>query len=116
MRRILINRKNNISLKSVKRNGLENLKNLKGLSEYTNNMQDVCKNFGEQNPTKCNVLIVFDDVIVYMISNKETSQNMTGCFIIGKNIKFFNVCVTQSFFAAPKNVRLKQTHFLLLQI
>ena len=47
MRRILINRKNNISLKSVKRNGLENLKNLKGLSEYTNNMQDVCKNFGE---------------------------------------------------------------------
>ena len=41
--------------------------------EYSNNMQDVYKNIEEYNPDKKHkVLIVFDDMIADMISNKKT--------------------------------------------
>ena len=41
-------------------------------------MQDVYKNIEEYNPgRKCNLLIVFDDVIADMISNKKLNQIVT---------------------------------------
>ena len=50
------------------KNGLENLKDLKACIEYSNNKQDVYKNMEEYNPCrKCNVLIVFDNMIADMI-------------------------------------------------
>ena len=62
----------NILLKKCENNNLEDLKGLKTLTEYSNNMQDVFKNIEEYNPGRiCNVLIVFDDMIADMISNKN---------------------------------------------
>ena len=43
--------------------------------EYSNNMQDVYKNTEEYNPgRKFHVLIVFDDIIANIISNKKLNQ------------------------------------------
>ena len=40
--------------------------------EYSSNMQNVYKNIEHYNPDrKCNVLIIFDDMIADMISNKK---------------------------------------------
>ena len=48
------------------------MKNLKTLIKYSNNMQDVYKNIEEYNSgRKCNVLILFNDMITDMISNKN---------------------------------------------
>ena len=45
----------------------------KAFIEYSNNMPDVYKNIEEYNPDKKHkVLIVFDDMIADMISNKKT--------------------------------------------
>ena len=45
-------------------------------------MQDVYKNFEEYNPgKKCKVLIVFDDLIPDMISNKKPNPVVTELFI-----------------------------------
>ena len=59
-------------LKKREKYGLENLKDPKILIEYSNNMQDVYKTIEEYNPSrKCNVLIVFNDIIANMICNKK---------------------------------------------
>ena len=48
------------------------MKNLKTLIKYSNNMQDVYKNIEEYNSDrKCNVLIVFNDMIADITSNKN---------------------------------------------
>ena len=53
------------------RNGLESLENLMDLIGYLNNMKQVYRNIEEYNPgRKCNLLIVFDDMITDMIINK----------------------------------------------
>ena len=41
-------------------------------------MEDIYKNIEKYNPDrKCNVLIVFDDIIVDMISIKKLNQRVT---------------------------------------
>ena len=66
---------------------LKNLRDPSAFIEYTNNMQDVYKNIEEYNPsTKCNVLIVFDDMIADMISNKKLSPVVTELLIRGKQL------------------------------
>ena len=58
-------------MKNVK-DDLENLEDPKVFIEYSNNIQYVYKNNGEyKSSRKCNVLIVFDDKIADMISNKK---------------------------------------------
>ena len=57
---------------------LENLKNANALIKCSNEMLDVYKNIEEHNPNrKCNVLIVFDDMISDMPSNKELNPIVT---------------------------------------
>ena len=49
-------------------------------------MQDVYKNIEEYNPSlECNVLIVFDDVVADMISNKKLNPVVTELFIKTKH-------------------------------
>ena len=58
----------NIFLIKVK-NDLENLKNPKIVTEYSNNIQDVYKNIEEFNPDKKrNVVIISDAMVAYIIS------------------------------------------------
>ena len=53
------------------RNDLESLENLMDLIGYLNNMKQVYRNIEEYNPgRKCNLLIVFGDMITDMIINK----------------------------------------------
>ena len=57
---------------------LENLKNPNALIKCSNDMLDVYKNIEEHNLNrKCNVLIVFDDMISDMLSNKELNPIVT---------------------------------------
>ena len=64
-------------MKKLANNSLKNLKDPKAFAEYPNNMH-VYKSIEECNPnTKCNMLIVFDDIITTMISNKMLSLVVT---------------------------------------
>ena len=52
--------------------GIENLKNPKEFIDYSQKIDDVYKNMKEFNPTKKRrVLIVFDDMIAGIESNKK---------------------------------------------
>ena len=66
------------------------MKDPRAFVEYSNNMQDVYKDIEEYNPRKqFDILRVFDDVIVDMLSNKKLNPIVTELFIREKNIFLF---------------------------
>ena len=73
--------------------------------EYSTDIKDVFRNIEEYNPgKKRKVSIVFDDMIVDMISNKKLSPIVTELFIRGRKVNIFLVFITQSHFKVPKEV------------
>ena len=81
-------------------------------------MQDVYKNIGEYNPgKKCKVLIVFDDMVADMISNKKKlNPRVTELFIRHTKLNISLSFITQSYFKVPKDVTLNSTHFFIMEI
>ena len=61
--------------------GLKYLNDSKAFIEYSNDMDGICKNIEEHNPNKKQkILIVFDDMIGDMLSNKRLKTN-NNCII-----------------------------------
>ena len=62
--------------------GLKYLNDLKAFTEYSNYMDDIYKNIEEFNPKKKRkILIVFDDMITDMLSNKKLNPIVRELFI-----------------------------------
>ena len=98
----------------MQKNSLENLKDPKA---FTNNMPEVCKNIEEYNPSrKYNILIVLDDMIADMISNKKLSPIVTELFIRERKLNISTAFFTKSYFQVPKDGRLNLTHFFIMKI
>ena len=77
----------------------------------------VYKNIDEYNPDKKQkILIVFDDIITDMLSNKKLNPIVTELFIRRKKLNISLVFITQSYFAVPKNIRLNSTHYFVMKI
>ena len=77
--------------------GLDHFKDPRAFIEYSNHMQDVCKNIEDYNPgKKCKILIVFDDMIADMISNKKRNPVATELFIRGRKLNISIVFIIQS--------------------
>ena len=68
-------------------------------------MDDIYKIIEEYNPNKRRkILIIFDDIIVDMLSNKILNPIVTELFIRGRKINITLVFITQFYFAVPKNI------------
>ena len=97
--------------------GLKYLNDSKAFIEYSNDMDDIYKNIEEYNPNKKRkILIVFDDMIADMLSNKKLNPIVTELFIRGRKLNISLVFITQSYFAVPKNIRLNSTHYFIMKI
>ena len=91
---------------------LKHLNFIKASIEYSNDMDGIYKNIEEYNPNKKRkILIVFDDVISDMLSNKYLNQIVTELFIIGRKLNNPLVFITKSYFAAPN-----WTYYFFMQI
>ena len=89
----------------------------KALIEYSNDMDDIYKNIEEYNPNKnCKILIIFDEIIVDMFSNKKLNPIVTELFIRGRKLNISLVFITQSYFAMPKNIRLNSTRHFIMKV
>ena len=55
-------------------------------------------------------------MIVDMINNKKFNPVVTELFIRGRKRNISIVFITQSYFKAPKDVRLISTHFFIMKI
>ena len=65
-------------------------------------MDCIHKNIEEHNPNKKQkILIVFDDIIADMLSNKKLNPIITELFIKGKKLNISLVFITQSYFTRP---------------
>ena len=62
------------------------------------------------------MLIVFDDMIADMIHNKKLDSIVTELFMRGRKLNISLVFIMQSYFKAPKDVRLNTTHFFIAKI
>ena len=62
------------------------------------------------------MLIVFDDVIDDMLSNKKLHPIVTELFIRGRKLNIALVFITQSYFKVPKYVRLNTTHYFIMKV
>ena len=89
----------------------------KAFIEYSNDMHNVYKNINHYNPDKENkILIVLDDMIADMISNKKLNSIVTELFIRVRKLNISLVFITQSYFKVPKDVGLNTIHFLIMKI
>ena len=89
----------------------------KAFVEYSNNMDDIYKNIEEYNPNKKReILIIFNDMIADMLSNKKLNPIVTELFIRDRKLSIFLAFIIQSYFAVPKNIRLNSTHCFIMKI
>ena len=64
---------------------------------------------------KLEILIVFDDMITDMISNKKRQSINTELFIRARKLNIFLIFITQSFFEVP-NKCLNSMHCFVIKI
>ena len=70
-------------------------------------MDDIYKNIEKYNSNrKRKILIVFDDMIDNILSNKKLNPIVTELFIRGRKINISLVFITQSYFSVPNNIRI----------
>ena len=97
--------------------GIENLKNPKAVTDYSQTIDDVYKNLEDYNSTtKRRVLIVFDDMIADMESNKTLGPKVTELFLRGRKRNISLVFISQSYFKVPETIRLNATHYFIMKI
>ena len=91
---------------------LKHFNDPKAFIEYSNNIEDVYKNIDEYNiDKKSKISIFFGHMISDMINNKNLNSVVTELFIRGRKLNISLVCITQSYFKVPKDVRQKNSIF-----
>ena len=61
-------------------------------------------------------MIVFDDMIADIMTNKIFQAIIKELFIRCRKLNISLVLITQSYISVPKNVRLNSTHYLIMKI
>ena len=85
--------------------------------ECSNTMDDVYENIDDYNPNrKRKILIVFDDMIADIMSNKKFQAIIKELFIRCRKLNISLVFITQSYFSVPKDVELNSTQYLIMKI
>ena len=80
-------------------------------------MDDVYENIHDYNSSrKRKILIVFDDMIADIMTNKRFQSIIKELFIRCRKLNISLAFITQSYFSVPKDVRLNSTHYLIMKI
>ena len=64
---------------------------------------------------KRKILIVFDDMISHVMSDKKAQQVLKELFIRCRKLNI-SLFLTQSYFSVPKDVRLNCTHYIIFKL
>ena len=80
-------------------------------------MDDVNENTDDYNLNrKIKILIVFDDMIADIKSNKTFQAIIEELFSRSRKFNISLAFITQSYFSVPKYIRLNLTHYLIMKI
>ena len=109
--------KYNFLINKQESTGLKRFNDSKAFIEYLNDMDDIYKNIEEHNPSKKHkILIVSDDMIADILSNKKLNPKLTELFIRGRKLNISLVFITQSYLTVPKNIKLNSAHYFIMKI
>ena len=109
--------KDQLSINGREKVGIEILKNPKAFIDYSRKSYDVYKTLEDYNPTtKKRVLIVFDNMIADMKSNKNLNPEVTELLLRGGKLNICLIFISQSYFKIPKTIRLNATHYFTMKI
>ena len=104
-------------IKKREQAGIKNLKDKNVFIEYSNNMDDIYDDINDYNKKrKRKVLIIFDDMISHIMSNKKAQQVLKELFIRCRKLNISLCFLTQSYFSVPKDVRLNCTHYIIFKL
>ena len=106
-----------ILIKKCKDAGIKHLNDPNAFIKCSNTMDDVYENIHDYNSNrKRKILIVFDDMIADIMTNKRFQAIIKELFIRCRKLNISLVFLTQSYFSVPKEVRLNSTHYLIMEI
>ena len=85
--------------------------------EYSDSMDDIYDDINDYNKKrKRKVLIVFDDMISHVMSDKKAQQVLKELFIRCRKLNISLYFLTQSYFSVPKDVRLNCTPYIIFKL
>ena len=94
--------------------GIQHLNDSSAFVPCSNTMDDVYENIDHYNPRrKRKILIVFDDMISDIMTNKKIQAIIKELFIRYRKLNISLVFIIQSYFSVPKVVRLNSTRYLI---
>ena len=97
--------------------GIKHVNNPNAFIECSNAMDNVYENINDYNPNRDKkVLIVFDDMIPDIMTNKKFQAIIKELFIRCRKLNILLVFITQSYFFVPKDVILNSTHYFIMKI
>ena len=106
-----------ILIKKRKDAGIKHLNDPNAFIECSNTMDDVYENINDYNPIrKRKKLIVFDDMIADIMTNKKFQAIIKELFIRCRKLNISLIFITQSYFSVPKDARLKKTHYFIMKM
>ena len=86
---------------------MKNFNDPSAFIEYSNTMDDVYNNIDDYNTNrKGKNLIVFDDMIAHIMTNKKFQAVIKEIFIRCRKLNISLVFITQYYFSVPKEARL----------
>ena len=96
--------------------GIKHVNNPNAFIECSNTMDDVYENIHDYNSSrKRKILIVFDDMIADIMTNKKFQAIIKELFIRCRKLNISLVFITKSYFSVPKDVRLNSTHYVIMK-
>ena len=99
-------------IKNRENAGIKHVNDGNAFIECSNTMDDVYDSINDYNPNRRRkILIVFDDMIADIMTNKEFQAITNELFIRCRKIKISLVFITKSYFPVPKDVKIKFNTF-----
>ena len=97
--------------------GIKHYNDPNAFIECSNTMYDVYENIHDYNSSrKRKILIVFDDMIADIMTNKKFQAIINELFIRCRKLNISLIFIPQSYFSVLKDVRLNSTHYLITKI
>ena len=97
--------------------GIKHVNDPKAFIECSNTMNDIYENIDNYNPNRRRkILIVFDDMIADIMTNKKFQSIIKELFIRCRKLNISLVFITQSYFSVPKDVSLNSSHYFIMKI
>ena len=97
--------------------GIKHVNDPKAFIECSNTVNDIYENIDNYNPNRRRkILIVFDDMIADIMTNKKFQSIIKELFIRCRKLNISLVFITQSYFSVPKDVSLNSSHYFIMKI